>query len=262
MRLVVGTPWSSPFMWTGYVDAMLNLQRPPVARNARGDLEPLETAFVRGAGWCPARRHAHICEQALDLGADLICIVGADQVHPPDMLLRLVEHWNNGCEVISALVPARGYVSHQDMRPFQRVAWRITPHVVTSPDDLATLHAAPNATEIIDPAAGDLQRIHFIGSGVLMFATDHLRMLKLPWFAEQYDPQTMRRLACMDTGFVWRLQTEAGAAVWVDTTIKVKHLHAFPVDETYAERFTDWMEPGVGDPAICFFQGDPQRDAA
>lgn len=250
MKLAVGTPWTSPFMWTEYVDEMVNLQRPPEARNALGELEPLEVRFFRGAGWCPARRHIHICQQAVEWGADLICIVGADQIHPPDMLNRLIGRWNEGYEVISALVPARCYIDWQPMEPFQPMAWRIKPHL--SPMTEGEL--PKNDVEVIDPDAGDVQRVHFIGSGVLMFHRDHLLALEEPWFSETFDPKTYRRLASMDTNFVRRLQSEAGAQVWVDTTILVKHLHPMPIDRSFSGRFADWKKPGVGDPVICQFK--------
>jgi hypothetical protein len=257
MRLAVGTPWASPFVWTRWADAMLNLERPGAIRNALGQLEPSEVRFFRGVGWCPARRHASICEKALEWGADLICIVGADQIHPEDMLPRLVARWNEGYEVIAALVPARGFVGWQEMLPFQRMAWRLKTAGAAPSVSLETLNAAngvPAAVDVVDPAAGDVQPINFIGSGVLMFHRDHLLALPKPWFSETFNPETMERLASMDTTFVWRLQTEAGAQVWVDTTIKVRHLHAFEIDETYPERFKDWTQPGAGDPTICVHQ--------
>jgi hypothetical protein len=252
MKLAVGWPWSSAFSLTAWADAMLDLQRPSEARDSLGRMQPVETRFFRGRGWCPARRHAHICEQALDWGADLILVVGADQVHPPDMLQRLIARWNQGFEVVTALVPARGYVGWQEMKPFQPMAWRIKPGASLDMGSLNALGAVPNEVEVIDPAAGEMQRVDFIGSGVLMFHRDHLLALKQPWFTETFDEE-FRRTACMDTKFVWRLQAEAGAEVWVDTTIKVKHLHVFEIDETYSGRFADWAEPGTGDPAICNF---------
>lgn len=257
MKLAVCTPWTSPFMWTAYVDAMLSLERPAEVRNiARlGQAEPLETRFFRGAGWCPAKRHQAAVDQALAWGADLICIVGADQVHPPDMLRRLVARWERGCEVVAALVPARAFIGWQNMRPFQPMAWRIKGGRI----DLEAIGDgafSPNQIEVIDPAAGELQQVNFIGSGVLMFHRDHLAAMARPWFTEVYDPATLERTASMDTRFVWRLQAEAGATVWVDTTIKVRHLHAFEIDESFQGRFADWTQPGVGDPAVCRFRGD------
>jgi len=243
LKLAVCTPWSSPFMFTRYVDAQLNLQYP----------EGYDVRFFRGQGWCPARRHIDMCEKALNWGADLICITGADQEHPEDMLQRLVARFNEGYEVISALVPARGYVGWQDMQPFQRMAWRFKKRPSNSLSLCNALTQENPDVEVINPADGDVQEINFIGSGVLMFHRDHLLSLKQPWFSETFNPNTMERLACMDTGFVWRLQTEAWAHVYVDTTIEVHHDHIFSIDHTYSERFADWAKPGTGDPAVCIF---------
>lgn len=254
MKLAIGVPWTSPFIWTDTSDSLLNLERPRAVRNQMGALEPLEVHYFRGKGWCPARRHISLCEQALSWGADLILILGADQLYPTDLLPRLLKHWEAGCEVVAAMVPSRCYVDWQPMKPFQPMAWRIKPSGnldLVSVNDVAGFL---NNVEVIDPAAGDLQQINFIGSGVLMFHRDHLLSLKQPWFSETFNEQTYDRLASMDTGFVWRLQTETGARVWCDTTIKIKHLHPMPVDDSFQERFTDWAQPGVGDPTICNFE--------
>ena len=53
------------------------------------------------------------------------------------------------------------------------------------------------------------------------------------------------------TWFVWRLHAEAGAQVWVDTTIRVRHIHPFLIDESFQERFADYAIPGVGPADIC-----------
>ena len=252
-KLAVGYPWSSPFTWTAFTDHLPNLQRP----------DGYEVRFFRGAGWCPARRHIDICEKALDWGADLILIIGSDQVHPEDMLVRLVNrHDREGFEVVSALVPARGYVGWQDMKPFQPMAWRFQRTTASDPRviqlrEYRSMALDGDMMEVIDPAAGDVQQVNFIGSGVLMFERDHLLSLEKPWFMETIDRDTYNRTANMDCTFVWRLQQEAHAKVWVDTTIKVKHLHAFEIDDSYQDRFDDWMRPGGGDPAICRYGPDP-----
>ena len=220
-------------MFTQYVDAQLNLQHPP----------GWETRFFRGLGWCPARRHTDMCIKALQWGADVICITGADQMHPEDMLCRLLARMQEGYEIIAAMVPSRGYVGWQEMQPFERMAWRLKR---CSPQDLDAANALqglPNDVEVIDPTAGDVQEINFIGSGVIMFQADHLLALKRPWFYETFTPDTYERQACMDTMFSWRMQTEAGAHLYVDTTIQVRHLHIFPIDETYSQRFADWTDP-------------------
>lgn len=257
MKLAFGVPWSSPFGWTAATDALLRMERPAWARNAVGHWEPLEVRYFRGSGWCPAARHTSLCEQALEWGADLILVLGADQIHPPDTLVRLVERFNQGFALVAAMVPARGFVGWQDMKPFQPMAWRLRSGSELDLAGLNGLADAKNEIDVVDPADGEIQRANFIGSGVLMFHRDHLLALKRPWFYESVDRESYRRLACMDTTFVWRLQTEAGAELWVDTTIKVRHLHAFEIDETFQTRFGDWAGPGSGDPAICRYEPQP-----
>jgi hypothetical protein len=50
-----------------------------------------------------------------------------------------------------------------------------------------------------------MQRIDFIGSGVMLFRREHLETLARPWFFEEIDHATQNRTACMDTRFCWRL---------------------------------------------------------
>jgi len=115
-----------------------------------------EVDYFQGRGWSPACRHNHACEQAVAWGADHIVIIGADQVYEPDMLERLVARREAGHEVVAALVPTRGYIDDMKMRPFQPMAWRIKSSAVPIEWDRAQL-------EVIDPAAGELPRIDFIG---------------------------------------------------------------------------------------------------
>ena len=167
-----------------------------------------------------------------------MCFIGADQIHPVDMLDRLIDrYYETDGGVISALVPFRGYVHLQEMKPFQPMGWRIKCEGVQTFENSDT---TPEMFKVIDPAEGDLQRVDIIGTGVLLLHTDYLRALKPPWFYYRRNPETMQRVADMDTQFVWRLRAEAQAKVWVDTTIQVRHLHTFEIDETYQDRFADW----------------------
>lgn len=243
LKLVVGYPWSSPFTFTDFTDSMLELSRP----------DDCEVKFVRGRGWCPARRHISICEQALELGADLICIVGTDQTYEPDLLERLVRRFKEGHEIVAALVPCRGYVAWQPMKPFQPMAWRFKSNLPNEYRDYRGQQLDGDMIEIISREHGGMQRVNFIGSGVLMFHRDHLLSLKKPWFQETVRHEDYVRVANMDCTFVWRLQEEAGATVWVDTEIMVKHLNVFAIDDTYQDRFDDWTKPGEGNPEVCNF---------
>lgn len=254
MKLAFGVPWTSPFGWTRHHDTMMNLERPPLARNVYGQLEPLETKYFRGTGWCPARRHIHLCEQALAWGADLILILGADQIYDPDLLTRLMDRWNDPPytgQALCAMVPSRAYIGWQPMDPFQPMAW-----VLTKPEnaDAVLRGEEMNSTRVIRREEGPMQKVNFIGSGVLMFHRDHLLALAQPWFRETVNPQTYERLASMDTGFVWRLQTEGGADVWCDTTIRVTHLHPSEIDDSWQHRFQDWKVKDVGPRDICQYE--------
>lgn len=243
-------PWSSPFMFAEFFDGNMNMQTP----------EGCEIRWFRGLGWCPAKRHIDGCAKALDWGAELICILGADQMHPEDTICKLYARFQQGHEIVAAMVPARGYIGWQDMKPFQKMAWRFksTDDINTKYRTYRSMELDSDMMEVIDPSKGDIQRIDFIGSGVLMFHRDHILSLKFPWFTETFDPVTLTRSANMDCTFLWRLCHEGRATAWVDTTIKVRHLHTFKIDETYPDRFSDWTKPGVGDKSVCAFKhGSP-----
>jgi hypothetical protein len=160
------------------------------------------------------------------------------------MIERLVSRWEEGYEVVSALVPFRGWVRGQTMRPFQPLGWRL------ETDDLSRVTDDSDAWVALDPADGAMQRVDFIGSGVLMLHRGHLLGLNKPWWSYTVNPETMQREASMDSQFVWRLKTELNAEVWCDTTIEVTHIHDFEIDKTFQYRFEDWAQTG-GDPTIC-----------
>lgn len=238
-------------MFTQFVEAALNIQCP----------DGYTMRWFKGPGWSPARRHTTAVEAALAWGADLLVILGSDQVYDEDVICRLVARFEACGEIIAALVPSRGYVGWQEMAPFQRMAWRIKRSGRVTLEEANALVGQLNDIEVIDPGAGDMQRIDFIGSGCVLFHRDHLLAMKRPWFSEQFNPETYERLASMDTRWIWNMAQASGAQAWVDTTIRIRHLHIFPIDETYSARFTDWAHPGVGDPAICVFDPDAPAGA-
>lgn len=249
-KLAVGVAWTSPFIWSRFTETALNLTHP----------EGYEVKWFFGMGWCPARRHTDFVEKALAWGADLILLLGADQVYESDCITRLVGRFHEGYPVVVAAPPCRGYMDwNGGMKPFQPMVWRFTP---VQPDENGHVKVRqyrgqkldPDMIEIVDVSTGpEMQKVNFIGSGVLLYHRDHVLSLKKPWFFETIDPETYERQAIMDINFIWRLQTEAGAMVWLDRTIKVKHIHPFEIDDTFQNRFLDWMVPGVGPKDIMRF---------
>jgi len=207
-------------MFTGFTEASLNM-RHPIGYDVR---------WIRGRGETGSMRHTDALEKAIDWKADLACFVGSDQVHPEDMLQRLVDRVESGFNVISAMIPMRGHVDGQGSKPFQPMAWR--------------RGDGPGGFVPIDPSAGEVQPIDVIGSGVLMLPVSVTVKMKRPWFEYLNDPNKSKRTGGCDSKFVWKINREAGEQVYVDTTIKVKHLNVFEIDETYKDRFSDWAVEG------------------
>lgn len=248
VKLAICVIWDSPFMFSKCVDSLLNLHYP----------DGFEAHWFRGIGWGPSRRHNDAMEKALAWGADLIVILGADQTYPGDMLEKLTEDYRQTGGMIGALVPFRGYVDWMpELRPFIPVAWRLDPGLAGI-REFRGVDLDPDMLKIIDPTHGSLQRAHIVGSGVLLFHRDVLLALRRPWFYETVDRDTMHRVADTDTRFVWRMQVEAGVQLWIDTTIKVGHLHIFDIDDTYQDRFADWADPSTEgiDRSIIRFKED------
>jgi hypothetical protein len=256
-KMFVGYVWTSPFVFTKFVDSLIALERP----------EGWDVKIVRGDGWSPARRHTHVVEQGLAWGADVIGIIGSDQVYDPDLLCRLAKRFEDGYTAVAAMVPSRGYIPSQKMLPFQPLAWRwkSPEEMGISPQELRartfrSLKEDGDMVHVVTRADGEMVPVDFIGSGVLFFHKDHVLAMQQPWFYESVNTATQARLASQDTRFVWRLKTEGGARLHVDTTIVVKHLHIFEIDDTFSERFQDWAVPGPHrDSAIIDTANDPAQ---
>lgn len=210
-KLCIGWPWEPPMIWTKVMDNFLSLERPQ------------NSFWVRGEGWCPARRHIDICEKGQEAGASHILILGSDQIHPIDIIPRLIKRVEEDkCDVISASIPANGNVGK--LRWFQRTGWVKDGY----------------ETAILNPSKGELQEIATIGSGVLMFPTVALDSMPQPWFRDFCDPETLKFKGMTDTEFVTALAWSNKMKIWVDTTIEVRHLIPMEVDNTFEERFNDW----------------------
>ena len=251
MKLAVCVPWSSPFIWTRFVEAMANVRSP----------EGVEVKWIFGRGWCPAKRHIEALEKALEWGADLLCIFGADQIAPPDMLEKLYRLYLEKGQAVCALIPSRGYFENNNgSKPFQPLAWKWADAKLDENGKIIkrtyrgqTLD--PDMTELIKQD-GTVQVCHIIGSGCIMFHRDHLLSLKKPWFFETFDKETYGRRAMMDTFFSWRLISEAGTGLFCDTSIKIGHIHDMVIDESFQDRFDDWMDKeNVADPNIVNRKG-------
>ena len=235
-KIAVCIPWGSPFMWMHAAFNLMNLNRP----------EGVEVQYIYGMGRDPAARHMWGVRKGIKWGATHICFLGADQLHPFDILEKFCVHMENGWSACTALVPIRGRVVIEGIEhPFQKAAWKWK-------DDNKPkgLNLDIDDCELIDPADGDYQEVICIGSGAMLFDVNLLFEMKKPWFREAEPDEDGFRPAKMDTTFVWRLCTQAGGRLLADLTIDIKHLDVFSIDETFGERFKDWTKEERDRPPI------------
>ncbi len=224
-KLAVCYPGDVSFVFMQAFESMVAIEAP----------DGCEVKWFRGVGWCQARRRIHAAEQALEWDADVIACLDIDQTYEPDILKRLLARYDDGYQMVAAMVPMRGYVKQAMSKPFQRLGWKIKNGEYTP----------------IDPADGDMQRCEFPTSAAIMFGADSLSQLKKPWYYFSYKPEDWSQIHGEDASFALRMLQEIGVRGWVDTTINVKHLHPFAIDETFPDRFADWAEDGRGESAIC-----------
>jgi hypothetical protein len=218
-KLAVCYPGDMPTFYAKAVDSLLNIERP----------EGFEVQWFRGFGWCQARRRIVAAEAAIAWGADLIASLDMDQVYEPDILNRLVGRIEEGFDCVSALIPSRGKSPALD-RPFQGMGWRMDGDKFTP----------------VTAEDGEMVPAAFGTHGCCIFRASDIERLQQPWYAYTYDKKNWQEIEGEDSRFFLRFNQELGVKTWIDTTIKVKHCHVFQIDETYSERFNDWVPGPLG----------------
>ena len=216
-KLAVCYPGDMPTLFVAAVESALNIRNP----------EGFEVNWIRGQGWCQARRRIDTAEKAIAWGATLIASLDMDQVYEPDILERLTSRVAEGYPCVSALVPSRGKSPSLE-KPFQGMGWRL------------------NGKEFVavTPADGEMVAAEMPTHGCAIFRADDIQRLQQPWYAHKYDMKTCEEREGEDSRFFLRLNQELKVTTWIDTTIRVRHCHVFQIDETFSERFQDW-EPGA-----------------
>lgn len=237
-KLAICYAWEPPFAFSTFMEHALNIRAP----------DGWEMQWFRGLAWCVSRSRSKAFQNALDWGADVICLVDTDHVYDPDVMERLIERYEEGYEIVAPRIPMRGYIKKLGMKPFQKIGWRFEDSVRNGEKDVLDSMLLP-----LDPKDGDIQWAELPNPGTLLFPAKFLRNMKQPWLYEFIDRKTFGLHGGGDTHFVRRLQVENNAKSWIDLTIEVKHLNIFAIDDTYSQRFADWGQQGVGDPRLCDF---------
>lgn len=204
MKIACVIPWMSPFLWAKPVPAFLNVCIP----------EGVTVRWFVVNGWCSARRKTGGVELAQAWGATHIWFIDADQVVEEDTLERLCAHVQAGRSPICALQPARGHFPGLTERAYQPVAW----------DDQGKPFTPDKVMQIL---YGPLNCI--------LLSMDVFKKLERPWFIEKFNPVTMARLSSLDQHFTARLWMEAETPLWVDPTIRPKHMDAMPLSWEMSE---------------------------
>jgi hypothetical protein len=224
-KIGIVIPWDTAFIWTAPAFNMLNWQRP----------EGYELNFIRGVGWCPAARHNDGVEKALEWGSDLVMFNGPDHLCPKDILPRMLQRISEGWDMVQAMVPSRG-VCGIGGNPFHAMSYKI---VGDMPKDLPMLTADAKSIKVIT-YADEPQQSHVCGTGNILMKAEIFDGLQKPYFEESIKKDNKYgRYAVQDSTFVYGCTILGGARLFCDTSIKLVHIDAFGIDETYQERFKD-----------------------
>lgn len=207
MKLACVTPWMSPFTYAKPVPALLNLRRPA----------GVEIRWDWPNGWCSARRKTGGVEWALKSGADYIWFIDADQLVEEDTLERLWAHVESGRSPIGALQPARGHFPGLTERAYQPVCWDNNGKPFT-PENVAKVMYGP--------------------LNCVILPMDIFQAMSRPWFTERFNQKTMSRLSSLDQHFTKRLW-DMGKPLWIDPTIRPRHMDAIPIDWEFQNHFTE-----------------------
>ena len=203
-------------MHTRWVDAALKL-RPPSGYSIE---------WVRGLGWCDARRIHYIIEKVLEADADYVAFIDGDVVVPPEWLETMAKHMESGCRVVASVVPMRGR-AHEQYAPFGPMAWNVV---------------GSKLVPIILNAK--LQEVDYISLGAVMMEANIFRECDALWTWHEFDERNgYRPRGSTADSILMRNIRKRGIRVYADPSLTVKHLHTFEIDHTFGDRFPEW---GVG----------------
>jgi len=164
-----------------------------------------------------AMNHAELrndlVKQALKNNCSHLLMLDTDQVYPKDTVSKLIEHAENGIDVVGAPV-------HRSWPPFDPILYRgkIGQYI----------HVPDN-----ECYSGDLVEVDATGCGCIMYATKIFEEMEPPWFTNPIDDKKGSQVG-EDIGMSWRLRC-AGHKIFIDTSISdIEHMVTYGVKrETY-----------------------------
>jgi len=153
----------------------------------------MQRKFYNCAGRSTAEAYNNIAREALKDGADLLFVVEDDTFPPPDAFIKLYEHIKQGKKAVGGWYPKR------------QERYEGTPIIIDS-----------NGKREYLKADGEVHEVKTLPMGCTLYATEVFYKTTQDWFVRT------ERLS-QDSFFSQKL-TEAGYKMYVDTSIRCKHI--------------------------------------
>jgi len=141
----------------------------------------------------------------LESGADYIIWFDADEVYPPDTILRLAEYLDCGLKIVAGLSPTKGG---------QSIVFNLEPD------------GGLKRNDVIRPGMG-LVEIDACGMAGVAIAREVFETFGPPWF-ERRDTEDHTQSLNEDIAFFLRAK-KAGFEAYVDTDLTFEHIISYPL---------------------------------
>lgn len=194
--LGIGVPNTWTHVYSAFFDSFIQLERPDFKYlpAKNGPIDQLRNRIV---------------EQALMQGCSHLWMIDTDQEYPKDALTKMLSH---NLPVVHALVPRR-------YPPFDNLMMK---------GELNHFTSAGGYTD------GSLVEVDACGTGCVLYNVQVFKKIRPPWFEFKANPDKEKGgVVGEDIGFCLKLK-KAGYKIYVDTSVKVKHLTTFSVDEAFS----------------------------
>jgi len=197
IKLAIAMPNTNAFYPKQFVDSFLGVQFPLhshyVIAGTTGPIDAVRNELVR---------------QSQMINATHIFMLDTDQIYPPDIFMKLIEHDK---DIVAAKV-------HRRRPPYDPILLRGT---------IDKFDAVPDE----EWETGGLVEVDATGFGCVLIKMEVFAAIEPPWFAfDLYNCET----PIGEDIYFYDKAKKAGFNVYVDCGIKIGHIHSFNVnEETY-----------------------------
>ena len=210
MKILIGVP-AMETVTTDFCQSLVSMRHPEISY-----------AFAKSSLIYDARNQ--IVLMALENNFDMVLWIDSDMKFPPDTLIRMMKHFEDGKDYVSALAFTR-------KQPIRTVAYK---ELDVIKDEGTPQTYAKEVKEYGD----EMMEIAGSGFGCVMTSVKMLKDV-----AEKFGPPFYPRMGFgEDLTFCW-LAKNAGYKMWLDPTIKVGHMGFYEFnEETYEHGLQELSE--------------------